>query len=370
VALRQSNFHIRLIGMWIIFGHICISKDGWLDKWVLWKLGDLPTNVKPEPVLLLPTFREQLAITSNIKRSYNSTKFASWEFLQNFLSTKDHLLAWLQTTCRQLGWRPPSCTLSGFLCVDIISGCVVPTCCGESTLHLLSSISIIQYNTITITKPHFCGMTSKAIILYARDGADLPGGKISFHSFQCTNGTPYCTGLSWSFLPGNALLPYSSWHMQVFLTRLAKLHFMYFLPCRVSKGRKPCQNHGHDAAPTLQCKGHPQVWGLSTDCMDGRIIDFLWILPLEISLWQSLFCPYWYTNAFTRFDIACTKIKIQVSVCWNLYKDSNLHGTRARPFHYIKVWHGRFNNMYQNSCSADIFISITSVWWSSEGHVI
>jgi hypothetical protein len=87
-------------------------------------------------------------------------------------------------------------------------------------------------------------------------------------------------------------------------------------------------------------------------------------------LWQSLFCPYWYTNAFTRFDIACTKIKIQVSVCWNLYKDSNLHGTRARPFHYIKVWHGRFNNMYQNSCSADIFISITSVWWSSEGHVI
>jgi hypothetical protein len=28
--------------------------------------------------------------------------------------------------------------------------------------------------------------------------------------------------------------------------------------------------------------------------MDGRIIDFLWILPLEISLWQSLFCPYWH----------------------------------------------------------------------------
>ncbi len=208
-------------------------------------------------------------------------------------STKDHLLAWLQTTYRELGWRP-SCILYRFLCVDVISGCVVPTC-WESTLHLLSSISIIQYNTIAITQPHFCWMTLKAIILYARDRADLPGGKFSFHSFQCTNGTtPYCTGVSWSFLPGSALLPYSSWHMRAFLTRLAKLHFMYFLPCRVSKGRKPCQNHVHDAAPTLQCKGHPQVWGLSTDSMDGRIIDFLWILPLEISLWQSLFCPYWH----------------------------------------------------------------------------
>lgn len=192
MALRQSNFHIRLIGMWIILGHICVSKDGWLDKGIVWRLGALPTDVKPEPVLLLPTFREQLATTSNIKRSYNSTKFASWEFSSKF-STKDHLLAWLQTTCRELGWMPPSCILSQFLCVDIISGCVVPTCCGESTLHLLSSISIIQYNTITITQPQFCGMTLKASILCARDRADLPGGKFSFHSFQCTkwNTLPY-----------------------------------------------------------------------------------------------------------------------------------------------------------------------------------
>jgi hypothetical protein len=103
--------------------------------------------------------------------------------------------------------------------------------------------------------------------------------------------------------------------------------------------------------------------------MDGRIFWFLVNLALgNFFVTISPLSILAYTIVSTRLDIACTKIKIQVSVCWNLYKDSTLHGKRTRPFHYITVWHGRLNNTYQNSCSTDIFFTTTSVW-SWEGHV-
>ncbi len=286
-------------------------------------------------------------------------------------STKDHLLAWLQTTCRELGWRP-SCILYWFLCVDVISGCVMPTCWD---LHYISLVPCPLSNTIQLPlhnltfvewpcrQASFMQETGQTCLVrnFHSIVSNVPMEHLTVlacldHFYQVMLCCPTVLG-TWSFLPGNALLPYSSWHMRAFLTRLAKLHFMYFLPCRVSKGRKPCQNHVHDAAPTLQCKGHPQVWGLSTDSMDGRIFWFLVNLALgNFFVTISPLSILAYTIVSTRLDIACTKIKIQVSVCWNLYKDSSLHGKRTRPFHYIKVWHGRLNNTYQNSCSNRHFL--------------
>jgi hypothetical protein len=47
------------------------------------------------------------------------------------------------------------------------------------------------------------------------------------------------------------------------------------------------------------------------------------------------------------------------------YATHPTYWARARPFHDIKVWSGRFNALLKNSSSTDTFWSILQVLWLS-----